>query len=200
MVPPTAARRNAGQPWAAVLRAVDSSRINMGGARASGVDVGMCSDFHTPFGRLSPDLRATWFDTFRSADIPGQPMTDRVNVASEFGSILKWRAILSLRWTRGPYAIAPFVRYTPSYDDAVAGVRTGRWVESQTLFDLHGSVDLGRLLPPSSIWNGFKLSGGAMNLFDTEPSFAQVGGTSDFDFSQGDPKARTYYLRIERKL
>jgi hypothetical protein len=54
---------------------------------------------------------------------------------------------------------------------------------------------LGPPVAPASLWNDFKRSGGAMNLFDTERSFAQVGGTSDFDFSQDELKARTYYLR-----
>ena len=49
------------------------------------------------------------------------PGSERSDLASELGSILEWRTVLSLRWKRGPFGAAMFARYTPSYDDAIAG-------------------------------------------------------------------------------
>lgn len=187
-------------PTTGVLRSIDSSRINVGGVKAAGVDVAVKADFLTDVGRFTPELQATWFDRFDSTDVPGQAPVDRVDLASELGSILNWRAILSLKWKRGALGAAMFARYTPSYDDAVAGVRTGRTVAAQTLFDLQGSLDVGMLYGRESRLNGLKLWVGAINVFDEQPSFADVGDAGGFDSSQSELKERTYYMRLEKKF
>lgn len=182
------------------LLSIDSSRVNVGSVKASGIDFTFRSDFQTRAGRFTPELLATWFDTYLATDLPSQPAEDRVNLASEVGTILEWRAILSLGWHRGPFGITSAARYTPSYDDAVAGVRAGRKVASQTLLDLQGSIDFGRWLGATSRWSGFKLAIGATNVFNEQPSFALVGDAAGFDMSQGDLKQRSYYLRLEKSF
>lgn len=187
-------------PDTGVLRSIDSSRINVGGVKAAGVDVAVKADFLTDLGRFTPELQATWFERFDSTDVPGQAPVDRVGLASELGSILDWRAILSLKWKRGALGAAMFARYTPSYDDAIAGARTGRVVEDQTLFDLQGSLDIGMLYGRESRLGGLRLWVGAINLFDEQPSFAEVGDAGGFDSSQSELKERTYYMRLEKKF
>jgi iron complex outermembrane recepter protein len=193
--PATEADVQAGRPGQ--LQAVDSSRLNAGTLEASGIDLLLRTDIQTGKGRFTPELRATWFNTFRSTDMPQQPRTDRVNVASEYGSILEWRAILSMQWRRGPYELTTVARWTPSYSDALAGELTGRKVPSQKLFDLHGSIDFERIFDAKALLGG-RLTAGVVNLFDDEPGFSEVG--SAFDFSQGDLRGRWYYLRFEKKL
>ncbi|MFC4309383.1 TonB-dependent receptor [Steroidobacter flavus] len=187
-------------PVTGVLRTIDSSRINVGGVKAAGVDFAVKADFLTDFGRFTPELQATWFDRFDSTDVPGQAPVARVDLASELGTILDWRAILSLKWKRGPVGGAVFARYTPSYDDAVAGVRTGRTVAAQTLFDLQGSLDLGMVYGRESWLEGLKFWVGAINVLDAKPSFADVGDAAGFDSSQSELKERTYYMRLEKKF
>jgi iron complex outermembrane recepter protein len=195
---PTDAESAAGLPGRLV--SIDSSRVNVGSVKASGIDFTLRADVQTGAGRFTPELLATWFDTYTSTDLPSRPAEERVNLASEIGTILEWRAILSLGWHRGPFGITSAARYTPSYNDAVAGVRADRKVASQTLVDLQGSVDFGRWFGGSSHWSGFKLAVGATNLFDAEPSFALVGDAAGFDMSQGDLKQRSYYLRLEKSF
>jgi outer membrane receptor protein involved in Fe transport len=125
---------------------------------------------------------------------------DRVNLASELGTILEWSAIFHLSWRRGPLGVATAVRYTPSYDDAAAGVRVHRKVASQTLLDLQGSVDFSRLVAASSHFAGLRLAVGATNVTDEEPRFAFVGDAIGFDMSRGDLKQRAYYLLAEKKF
>lgn len=182
------------------LLSIDSSRVNVGNVEVSGVDFAIRSDFQTSAGRFVPELLATWFDRYSSTDIPGRPAQDRVDLASEVGTILSWRAIFSLGWKRGPFGINSAARFTPEYNDAVAGTRTGRKVARQTLVDLQGSVDFGRWFGASSRWSGFKLAIGATNVFDAEPNFAAVGDAAGFDMSQGDLKQRSYYLRLEKSF
>ncbi len=188
----------AGRPG--VLRSIDSSRINVGGVDTAGVDLAIRADFLTEFGRFTPELQATWFDRFESTDVPGQAPVERVDLASELGSILDWRAILSLKWRRGALGAAMVARYTPSYDDAVAGVRTGRTIAAQTLLDVQGSLDFGALYGGESRLDGLKLWLGAVNVFDEQPSFADVGDVTGFDSSQAELKQRTYYMRLEKKF
>lgn len=190
--PPT----EAGRPGA--LRSIDSSRINVGGAKTAGVDLGIKADFLTDLGRFTPELQATWFDRFESTDVPGQMPVDRINLASELGSILDWRAVLSLRWRRGAFGAAMVARYTPPYDDTVAGVRTGRTIDAQTLFDLQGSLDVGVLYGGDARLQGLKLWAGAVNVFGEGPSFADVGEVAGYDTSQGELKERAYYIRLEK--
>lgn len=184
----------------APLQTVDSSLINAGRVKISGVDIVASADFPIPHGDFKPELRATWFDSFVASDLPGQPAVERVNLASDAGSILEWRAILLLPWSQGPYGITTVVRYSPAYDDAIAGVRTGREVASQTLIDLHGSLELGQLFDKDSALSGLKLSVGAFNLFNVAPSVSEVSGGAGADLSQANLKQRSYYLRVEKKF
>jgi iron complex outermembrane receptor protein len=188
----------AGRPG--VLRSIDSSRINVGGIDTAGVDLAIRADFLTEFGRFTPELQATWFDRFKSTDVPGQAPVERVGLASELGSILDWRAILSLRWRRGVWGAGLAARYTPSYDDAVAGVRTGRTIAEQILLDVQASLDLGALYGSESRLGGLRLWAGAVNVFDEAASFADVGDLAGFDSSQGELKQRTYYMRLEKQF
>lgn len=184
----------------APLQTVDSSRINTGRIKISGVDFSASGDFRMGQGNFKPELNFTWFDSFSATDLPGQPAVERVNLASDAGSILEWRAILSLGWMQGPYEITAAARYSPEYDDAIAGVRTGREVDSQTLFDLHGAVDVGKWFDSDSALNGLKLTVGAFNVLNTAPSVSEVSGPAAFDTSQGDLKQSSYYLRVEKKF
>ena len=195
---PTPAEAERG--WRGRLLTIDSSRVNVGTVKASGMDFGIKADFLTSAGRFMPELLATWFDKYVATDLPNRPAVDRVNLANELGSILEWRAILSLGWRRGPFGVTTAARYTPSYNDAFAGTPAGRRVDSQTLIDVQGTVDFGRWLGASSRLSGIKLAIGATNLFNEEPSFAVVGDAAGFDLSQGDLKQRAYYIRIEKAL
>lgn len=183
-----------------ILRSVDASRINVGGVTTSGVDLAVKADFQRNIGRFTPGLQVTWFDTFRSNDIPGQPKVERVDVASELGSILEWRAIASLKWKSGPFGAVVFARHTPAYNDAIAGNRTNRKIAAQTLFDLQGSLDFNMLYDHDSPLDGLKLWLGAVNIFNEEPSYADVGDAGGFDTSQAELKERVFYLRIENKF
>lgn len=182
------------------LLAIDASRINTARLKASGIDFALRGEFPTQWGHFTPQLLATWIDSFRLMDVPGQPFRERVNLANEAGTTLKWRAIASLEWSRGAYGAGAAVRFSPAYDDALAGVRTGREISSQALFDLHGSADLGGVFGSSSMWDGINLKIGAFNLFDLEPDVAAVGGPMGFDLSQGDLKRRSLYLHLTKRL
>ncbi|MDY6945992.1 MAG: TonB-dependent receptor [Pseudomonadota bacterium] len=182
------------------LQTIDASRINVGGVTTSGIDLALKADFLAGAGRLTPGLQLTWFDTYQSTDVPGQAKVERVDLASELGSIVAWRAIASLKWRRGPFGAVLFARHTPAYDDAIAGVRTDRKIGEQTLFDLQASLDFGALGKRDSRLDGLKLWLGAVNIFNEQPSYADVGDVVGFDTSQAELKERVLYLRLENKF
>jgi iron complex outermembrane recepter protein len=184
----------------AELAAVDASYINTAQLDASGIDLALRAELPTPAGQFTPSLRTTWFNSFRSIEAPGATAVERINLASESGSVLRWRANLSLDWSKGRHRITTTAHYSPSYDDAVAGVRTGRELSSKTLIDLQWVVDLGGAFGTSDVLDGFSLAAGAHNLFNVEPDVADVGRAVGFDPSQGDLMARTLYIGVAKRL
>jgi iron complex outermembrane recepter protein len=195
---PTADDLAAGLPGRIVQ--IDVTRMNFGRLTTSGIDFGASYAFDTAAGRFAADVKATWIDEYESLDLPGEPAVDRVNVANSLGTITKWRAITSLDWQRGPLNATAYVRYIPSYDDTLEGVRNGRTIPSQTFLDLQFSLDLGSLMGDSTLLRGVEFSAGALNVLDELPHFAEVAGTQGYDMSQGDLKGRFWYLRLGKSF
>jgi iron complex outermembrane receptor protein len=178
------------------LLALDTSRLNLGRIEARGVDFNASYEFATRFGRFAPGLMGTWIDEFKTMELPGMPLEDRVNVASPDGTIVRWRAAATLGWGRGRFGAFVAARYVPSYEDTSLGVRNGDVVSSQTTFDVQGSIELGGLITQHAFWEGTRLTLGAVNVTDEMPPFSQVNSLAGFDFSQGDLKGRFVYLRL----
>lgn len=192
--PPTPADIAAGLPGQLVL--IDASRLNFGKLETSGIDFTVAYTRQTRFGQLTPTLSATWVDEFRTRDLPGAQDVDRVGVADRLGTITDWRAVAGLTWSFGRIGLSTFARYVASYEDATPAGRTGRIIPSQTLVDAQFSLDLGELLGAAAPWKDFELRLGATNVFDKEPPFAEVGGLSGYDLSQGDLKQRFMYVKL----
>lgn len=180
------------------LLMLDSSRVNFGRLETSGIDLSVAYDVDTELGRFTPGLSATWIDEYETVDLPGTAVQDRVNVASELGTIVRWRVVADLGWGRGPLNASVAARYMPSYDDAQVGVRTGRVIPAQTMLDVQASFDLSSLTEGDLLWRGMRLTLGATNVTDEVPPFAEVNMAVGFDFSQGDLKGRFGYVRLDK--
>jgi len=191
---PTAADLAAGLPGR-VLQ-IDTTFMNFGSLATRGVDAGATYAFDSAAGHFETDVKATWVDEYETLDLPGTPTTDRVSLANAFGTIAKWRAIASVDWQRGALGATTYVRFIPSYNDTLNGVRNGRRISSQTFLDLQLSLDLGQLIDDSALLRGLKFTAGAINAFNQEPHFAEVGAVQGYDTSQGDLKGRFWYLRL----
>ncbi|HKU16920.1 MAG TPA: TonB-dependent receptor [Steroidobacteraceae bacterium] len=196
---PTAEDRAAGLPGS--LELIDITRLNFGSIDTSGVDFKASMDLDTSAGRFRPELSATWVREFTTSDLVEGSGVDRVGVANLQGTIPRWRAVASLKWNRGGLGVAGSLRYVPAYDDVAAfGGLAGRTVDSQSLFDLQVSLDLGRLAARQSWWRDFELRAGALNLFDEQAPFAEVGSLAGHDASQADLRQRFWYLKLARKF
>lgn len=183
------------------LELIDITRLNFGSVRTSGVDFNAAIVLNTRVGDIKPEISATWVYDFRTSDLVEGSDVDRVGVADLQGSIVRWRAVASLKWNRGAFGVSSAVRYVPSYDDAgVFGNSISRRVDSQSLVDLQLSLDLGQLATPGSAWADFELRAGALNLFDAQQPFAEVGWLTGYDGSQGDLRQRFWYLKLAKKF
>lgn len=196
---PTAEDIEAGVPGR--LELIDIRRLNYGSVSTSGMDFNLAMDLDTHLGRFRPDLSATWVRDFTTSDLVAGSGVSRVGVANLQGSVLRWRAVAGLKWNRGGFGISSAVRYLPPYDDEAAfGGQTDRRIDSQTLFDLQLSMDLGEFAMPGSPWTDFEIRAGALNLFDAQPPFAEVGLLAGHDPSQGDLRQRFWYLKLAKKF
>jgi outer membrane receptor protein involved in Fe transport len=135
---PTAEDVAAGRPGRITF--VNTSQVNVGRLFTQGWDFSIRKRFETAGGAFTPQVDFTWIDRFEYSDSPAAdaPMTDRVGLASEQGTITPWRAVASLGWQRGPWEATTFLRLIPAYHD-VDGSRIG----SQQLWDLNVSYAAG---------------------------------------------------------
>jgi len=193
---PTAADIAAGRPGQ--LLQLDVSRMNFGRLTTSGIDFEASYELPTSLGTFTPRMSATWVDEFVAVDIPGQAPIDRVGIAHTSGSIPRWRVVSSVAWQQGGLGLSATLDWRPAYMDANATGVTNRKLPARTLVDLQGTFELGRLLSPGKLWDDFKLQVGVRNVFDEQPSFAEIGFDNGFDSSQGDLAGRFGYLKLSK--
>lgn len=183
------------------LQLIDVTRLNYGSVSTSGVDLNASMALDTRVGRFMPELSATWVHDFTTSDLVQGTDVRRVGVANGQGSVVRWRAVAGLAWSRDAIGLSAKVRYVPSYGDVdVLGHRTGRSVDAQTLIDAQVALDLSDMVGEGSMWQGFELRAGVSNLLDEEPPFAEVGGFIGYDGSLSDLRQRFAYLKLSKKF
>jgi iron complex outermembrane recepter protein len=183
------------------LELIDIRRLNFGSIRTSGLDFTAAIDFDTRVGRFTPQVSATWVHDYETSDLAVGPDVNRVGVANLQGTITRWKAVARMNWNRGGFGLSGALRYVPSYDDVQAfGGRNGRRVDAQGLLDLQASLDLGKFAPQESPWNDFEIRAGALNVFDSQPPFAEVGWLAGYDPTQADLRQRFWYVKLAKKF
>jgi iron complex outermembrane recepter protein len=183
------------------LELIDIRRLNFGSISTSGLDFTAAMDLDTLVGRFTPEVSATWVHDYESSDLVEGTDVNRVGVANSQGTITRWRGVARLMWNRRGFGISSAVRYVPSYDDVAAfGGRNGRRVDAQALFDLQASLELGKFVPQESAWSGFEIRAGALNLFNSQPPFAEVSWDAGYDLSQADLRQRFWYVKLAKKF
>lgn len=181
---------------------IDIRRLNSGSLQASGVDFSLEHLFRTSIGDFSPRLAATWMRTYETADIPGGPKSDRLDVADFLGTIARWRIVASLDWERNGVGFATSARYLPAYRDSwpIDNRPNGRIIASQTLIDAQAWVDLGTLIGHSDAWRGLEIRAGVSNVLDEDPPFAESGAMTGVDGSQADLRRRFGYVGVSKRF
>jgi len=194
---PSASDIAAGIPGS--LQLVDIRRLNFGTVHTSGVDLSASVKLDTHAGTFKPELSATWVHDFTTSNLVDGPNVSRVGLANFQGTIPRWRAVASISWNHQGFGLTSTVRYAPSYDDVdFLGGRNGRTIPAQAIVDAQFSVDLGEAVGRRSPWNGCEVRAGVINLFDSEPAFAEVAAFFGYDASQTDLRQRFAYVKIAK--
>lgn len=197
---PTPADTAAGVPG--VLQAVDLSPLNFGRLTADGIDLTVSGRIPAWEGIVDYNVSGTRVLTFDSVDFPNTPEASRLGLASPgpAGTVPKLRVVSNVGYEIGPFRASATARYRSGYDDAdVGGVPNGREIDAQTLVDIQVTIDLGKIA--GSAFRplvGAKLSLGAINLFDADVPFSEVGGALGYDSSQADLRGRFLYASISK--
>jgi iron complex outermembrane recepter protein len=194
---PTEADTLAG--WPGQLQTVDISLLNYGRLETSGIDLDLSYRIAGSVGLLQPALSVTWVDEYSSHDLAPFESSDRVGIANVLGTIPEWRLTGSLIWEGRGWGVSTTATFTPSYKDSDLTGVLDRRLPSRTIIDMQAWLELGSLFD-STVFDGLKVTAGALNLFDEDVDFANAGLSFGFDVSQADLRQRFAYLRLTKNF
>jgi iron complex outermembrane recepter protein len=173
------------------LVSLDISRTNVGGALTEGVDLAGEVALKTRFGAFTPRVSVTLTDKFKYSDLPvtQSQMEDRVGTASEYGTIPKVRAVVSLAYQKATWSGALNARLISAYKDRdpITGAPLSRRVSGGGVLDVNVSKALTEHL---------SVTLGAFNVTNREPPYASIGGSIGFDSSQASLVQRELSLSL----
>ena len=138
------------------------------------------------WGKGSLSVDGTYLHKYSYQFAKDGPYTSNLaRFTADNGAVSRWRHVLALNWSMGPWAATVSQNFTQGYRDA-DGVRDVGNVET---YDLQAS------------WSGIKnlkLVLGVRNLFDRDPPASAQGQTFQvgYDPRYGDPLGRTFYGRL----
>jgi len=181
---------------------VDSSFVNFGGLRLTGVDLSAGVSFPLGGGTLTPTLAATRTLKYTSQIAPGTPFADRLAKATAADVWApRWKATLGATWS-APWITAGLQgRYVSRYLDyqsPVNGNRLGDYwtVDGSLEADLNKIQVVGQRLP-----EGFYARVAVSNLLDRGPKFSNYGdGYVGFDASMDDVIGRNVTVTVGRRF
>jgi iron complex outermembrane recepter protein len=182
---------------AGVITQVNTTFINFGGTKVSGLDYQMQFKTHTDFGQFTPSLSATETYHYSTALLPGTTPTDRTSKANDDGQWApRWKGTVALVWQLGPYSANVAGRYVGRYRD-YDPLPNGSF---QTLgnfwiYDANFRYGVGQAFAPKNQWlkEAFVELGG-INLSNRLPQFSNYfNGVIGFDPTQADVRGRFLY-------
>lgn len=171
---------------------IDQPTENVGELKTRGVDIGMSfRTGATPYGGFQFSLDGTYVDKYRYQRERGGPFVNNAGAYADLfnAPIFRWRHNATLLWTAGNWTTAFINRYSSGYTDQNAVAAQFRQkVRPYSVYDL------------TTTWRAFKgltLTGGVLNLLNTDPPFTNQGTTFQvgYDPRFTDPRGRTFLMR-----
>ena len=182
---------------------IQAGWINAAGAKTRGIDLGLRGDGKFEGGwKWSATLDGTWTDSFKFAEIEGQPYKEYVGLFFTRDLYLKWKHSATFSVTRGDWNVLVSNNFASGYKDQLPNAGKGTPpsgfdpdVSSYTRFGL------------ATTYKGFKntsITFGVQNLFDRDPPFTahnvdDVVGAG-WDPRVADPRGRAYTLNLTYKF
>jgi iron complex outermembrane receptor protein len=181
---------------------VQAGWINASGAKTRGADLGLRGNGSFAGYKWTAALDGTWTQSYKFAEIDGQPYQEYVGKFFTRDLFLRWKHNATFNVARGDWSVMLSNNFSTGYKDELpdagkmappAGFNPD--VSSYTTFNL------------SSTYTGFKntsITAGITNLFDRDPPFTahnvdEVVGAG-WDPRVADPRGRTFSLTLKYKF
>ncbi len=176
---------------------VELKKANRGTLKTSGLDlvVNWRSD-PTSAGRFGVRLNGTYVLEYKNQSEASAPLISRLGNFSNDKAVQRWRSVTSLDWDYEAYSLTLTNIYLSGYTDQnVPGlsIDPNHDVKAYSLWDLTGFYKISKTM---------KISGGVINLFDTDPPFTNQSKyfQTSWDPTYGDPRGRSYYVSLQYKF
>ena len=186
-----------------LIEFVDARWFNAAGAKTRGIDLGLRGDGKFGDGyKWSATLDGTWTDSYKFAEVAGQPYKEYVGEFFTRDLYLRWKHSATLSVSRGDWNVLLSNNFASGYKDQLPNGGKGALpagfdpdVSSYTRFGL------------STTYTGFKnttLTVGVQNLFDRDPPFTahnvdDVVGAG-WDPRVADPRGRAFTFNVKYKF
>lgn len=172
---------------------VDLRLTNLSRVKVEGIDLDGRYRFDTNAGAVTVGLNGVYMPSY---DRQVTRRSREVDASNTTGNVLRLRLRGEASWTRGGWDVSAFVNYANSYDDTFSV--SGRPIAAWTTVD--GTVSY-RFDDSSSLLGGLTLALHALNIFDRDPPFANVG-ISDYaygyDTANADPFGRVLSVQVSK--
>jgi iron complex outermembrane receptor protein len=181
---------------------IQAGWINASGAKTRGADLGLRGNGSLGGYKWNAALDGTWTQSYKFAEIEGQPYKEYVGQFFTRDLFLRWKHNATLNVARGDWSVMLSNNFSTGYKDQLpdAGKMApppgfNPKVSSYTTFGL------------SSTYTGFKntsVTAGITNLFDRDPPFTahnvdEVVGAG-WDPRVADPRGRTFSVNVKYKF
>ena len=165
------------------------TEVNLGRTRTSGFDFNV--NWNGPpaeWGKMSFALQGTYVTRWET-QLDGATMTSMLGTDVFTRAVPRWRYLLSLGWSRGPWGATLVQNYTHGYWDFAPGLDgQRRRVDSFAPWDLQATY------VASKRW---QFAAGVRNLFDTDPPSTNQPASFQmgYDPQLANPLGRLFYVR-----
>lgn len=172
---------------------IQAGLVNAAAENVRGLDVTARVDWQGFYGKWRASIDGTYIDKYEARIFETQPYSQLAGAWTRRTIFPRWKHVMALLYTTGPWSGTFIQRYVHSYDDEKpAGVVPPGFnpeIEAYILYDVMFA------------YTGFKnltIRGGIKNLLDTDPPFTAhatdfVSGAG-WDPRVGDPRGRSFVL------
>ena len=187
------------------LQYITKTRLNMGGLKTQGIDIGMNYSLPTAnWGRFGASLEGTYTDKYEGQNEVGSEWIDFVGRVGALATgstasntyVFKWKHTARVNWNMGPFMAQLTQQYSSSYEDtnALATQQPG-----QPFYNVIKPYRVYNLSTSYKISKNVKIGAGVNNLFDVDPPLSNQRLSSRVVFARNiaKPIGRAYTVRAD---
>jgi iron complex outermembrane recepter protein len=189
-----------------VLEAIERTWVNSGSTRTQGIDVAARGRFDLVGGDLTLGLDGSYLVKKKEKVVPSAPFANRVGVFSFAGDLgLRWKHSAFVTWSNDDWSFSLSQLFRSGYkNQQLPGVASGAVNPPNDVERVDEYVTYNLSIGFTGM-EGFRISLGVKNLFDTDPPFAvtydsNLGSGSSWEPRVADPRGRAYTISVDTKF